>query len=86
VTDRLERVETLLLEVLNKGRVSIQASVPAKDLNEVPQISTDPPPIVRRPWETLVTDGKRIQYVDNTNLLDLFQDVRTSLIKCVAPE
>ncbi|CAG9996981.1 unnamed protein product [Clonostachys byssicola] len=73
VTDRLERVEALLLEVLNKERVSIQKSVPTKGLDEVPQTSANPPP-VRRPWETLVTDGKRIQYVDNTNLLDLFQD------------
>ncbi|CAH0046518.1 unnamed protein product [Clonostachys solani] len=74
VTDRLERVESLLLEVLNKGRAGIQPSVPTKDLNEVPQASADPLPTLRRPWETLLTDGKRVQYVDNTNLLDLFQD------------
>ncbi|VUC32755.1 unnamed protein product [Clonostachys rosea] len=74
VTDRLERVEALLLEVLNKSTIKIQASVPTCDVNEIPELSASRPLTTRRPWETLLTDGKRVQYVDNTNLLDLFQD------------
>ncbi|KAJ5119166.1 fungal-specific transcription factor domain-containing protein [Penicillium atrosanguineum] len=79
ISDRLQRLESLLLEQRNREpstSESLQAKVPDTEtpgMSNLPKsLSTIKAP--SRPWEILLKDGERVHYVDNANLLDLFQD------------
>lgn len=83
VTDRLERVEAMLLRYCDDQGASRrlaehegQGTFVAQDSI---QSSTENPPQNfgqrSRPWELLLNDGQRVQYVNNSNLKDLLQDV-----------
>lgn len=87
ISDRLERLESLLLETL--GRNSTEHALAPKQETQVQEsqirearvvpVPTTKPTYLNdvssRPWEALLQAGNRAHYVDNTNLLDLFQDV-----------
>ncbi|ODM20347.1 hypothetical protein SI65_03400 [Aspergillus cristatus] len=75
ITDRLERMETLLLRHLEKHSGDEQSGT------EEQRTSLEPPDFGSRvekrsgkPWEVLLRDGERIQYVSNSNLPDLMPD------------
>lgn len=84
VSGRLERLERLLVEALGGDTIragSGKDSQRPSSRNEtlvVPEVSIKSARSCSsrcRPWEALLQAGNRAHYVDNTNLLDLFQDV-----------
>lgn len=88
ISDRLERLESLLMEALGrnsaehvpapKQETQVQESQ-TREAVSVPVAQTKPTylnDVSSRPWEALLQAGNRAHYVDNTNLLDVFQDVR----------
>lgn len=79
VTDRLERVETLLLKQLEKQSPDDQLHTGAGNtLPEAPDLRPATKKDSGRPWEVLLRDGERVQYVNNSNLHDLLPDVNSS--------
>ncbi|RSL68534.1 hypothetical protein CEP53_002509 [Fusarium sp. AF-6] len=86
ISDRLERRESLLMEALGrnsaehvpapKQEAQVQESQ-TQEARSVPMPPTKPTylnDVSSRPWEALLQAGNRAHYVDNTNLLDVFQD------------
>lgn len=73
MSDRLERLETLLSH-LCETRVSAAAGGGSENQvqNGVNPSSTQ---CHRKTWELLLHDGKIVQYVNNSNIKDLLQDV-----------
>lgn len=72
ISDRLGRLETLLLHL-----VGPRISAPDAELQGQVQ---DPPTFGsgqrnHKPWELLLNDGNNVQYVNNSNLRDLLQNV-----------
>ncbi|KAJ3528034.1 hypothetical protein NM208_g10410 [Fusarium decemcellulare] len=81
VSDRPERLETLLVEALSRDAVEDDRGSGNQALGSggevIPEPSIEPAHSRKscsRPWEALLQAGNRAHYMDNTNLLDLFQD------------
>ncbi|RJE18736.1 hypothetical protein PHISCL_08923 [Aspergillus sclerotialis] len=75
VTDRLERVESLLLKHLEKQSTYDQRDAGAGGtLLKAPDLQSMAKEQPGRPWEVLLRDGERDQYVNNSNLHDLLPD------------
>ncbi|KAI5459016.1 hypothetical protein BGZ63DRAFT_270129 [Mariannaea sp. PMI_226] len=78
ITTRLERIETILLRLCDGN--SLQDLVNIKQKNTEVTLKSPVHPLSpnssdRKPWEVLLKNGNRVHYVDNENLLNLFQDV-----------
>ncbi|KAJ4324268.1 hypothetical protein N0V84_003971 [Fusarium piperis] len=86
ISDRLERLESLLMEALGRdsGEHALapkqEARVQESQIQEARSVAVPPTKptylndVSSRPWEALLQAGNRAHYVDNTNLLDVFQD------------
>lgn len=77
ITTRLERLEAKLLEAVDKQSFTqpspAEKSSPIVSEHQPKRARTRQPDPSR--WEVLLRHGNQVHYVDNTNLLDLFQDV-----------
>ena len=76
ITSRLDRLESRLLEVLEKQTSALSLPGESSQPNSEPagkRVRIERTDSQR--WEVLLRHGNRVHYVDNRNLLDLFQDV-----------
>ncbi|KAJ5604778.1 fungal-specific transcription factor domain-containing protein [Penicillium lagena] len=80
ISDRLQRIESVLLWQMNREPSSgappptSQAKISDSTASPASYFSKSSPTNPSRSWEILLKDGERVHYVDNANLLDVFQD------------
>ncbi|OGM46134.1 hypothetical protein ABOM_004871 [Aspergillus bombycis] len=76
ITDRLDRLEEMLLDIRQGQGCRQDAPDDNRPRPPEPQARTptalDPQP--SKPWELLLSDGQRVHYVNNSNLKDLLHE------------
>ncbi|KAJ9317100.1 transcriptional regulator family: Fungal Specific TF [Paecilomyces variotii] len=76
ISERLARLETLLLNFLDKSVSHDDPRPPREKRQRVtgPNLAASVRQENSRPWEFLLEDGHRVQYVSNSNLLEPLED------------
>ncbi|KAH8433126.1 Zn(II)2Cys6 transcription factor domain-containing protein [Aspergillus melleus] len=91
IADRLERVESILAHLCENRGPGVATSGDSDDQGRQDAVSHHQPSSAQRShmsWELLLNDGQMVQYVNNSNIKDLLQDVSlfsTRICNCMFP-